>query len=224
MRLALSFSVCVVVVGCNGATAASGDGTSPNPGADGGAIADGNSTADGGPVPDAFVSATVAAGAGGACNVSSSASVVTLGAALGGGSKPSTVANGGESSGAPVNVACTVVLDNGGFDVSLSAEDLGSNGGSVTIQSVGMGSVTLSGGGGTVSADFNGPAVGHYTESDCTLSYTYDGGPLPASAGMPVAPGRIWAHVSCPRAELVGQTGVTCDAEADFLFEDCTGS
>ena len=79
-------------------------------------------------------------------------------------------------------------------------------------------------GGTDITASFyNSVDLGPYEEDDCTISYTYLGSAVPISP--PIAAGRIWGHVNCPKAVDSGQnngTGaVTCPASADFLFEQC---
>jgi hypothetical protein len=97
------------------------------------------------------------------------------------------------------------------------------------VVSTGSGAVTSSGAMG-ITATFSESVGGSgqsYSASDCTLTYTYDHNPVPDSS--PVAPGRIWAHVSCVDAMAMssvllpdgGTVPQTCDAEADFLFENC---
>jgi hypothetical protein len=147
-----------------------------------------------------------------------------VGQATGGTSLPSTVQSGGtQSGGGTVTLSCSVVSSGSGFDIQLSAQESGAQGGVLTIVSAqGQGAVTGTGTA-TVVAHFGNQAVGHYTQNNCTLSYTYNGDPVPSSAGPAVAGGRIWAHIDCPMAVDSDQTA-TCDAQADFLFENCTGS
>jgi hypothetical protein len=172
------------------------------------------------------VYATIQPAAGGSCNLSSQTILLAVGTPLNG--KPMTVTNGGiDANGSPVNLTCSVVSDGAGFDISLSAEALGMGGGILTIVSSGQGTVSPSATSVVVSGNFNSPLVGHYIQQNCTLTFAYDGAPVPTSP--PVAGGRIWAHISCPLAVLQGQTGsagmpIACDAEADFLFENCAGS
>ena len=80
----------------------------------------------------------------------------------------------------------------------------------------GAGAVTLSGGAG-IGGTFT-RSDGTYTQSTCSLAFTYQGSAVPAAP--PIAAGRIWGHLSCPAAQVSGGTG-QCDAEADFLFEQC---
>jgi hypothetical protein len=63
-----------------------------------------------------------------------------------------------------------------------------------------------------------------YISGTCSVTFSTPGaGASPPSA--PVAAGRIWAHLSCPAAQnaaiVVGTGPETCDAEADFIFENC---
>jgi hypothetical protein len=65
---------------------------------------------------------------------------------------------------------------------------------------------------------------GEYISRACSVTFSTPGaGASPPSP--PVAAGRIWAHLSCPAAQnaaIVVATGPeTCDAEADFIFENC---
>ena len=141
--------------------------------------------------------------------------------------KPTTVEDGAQSAGATVNIQCAVTAVGSGFDVLLKVALEGSQGGSVTISSpTGQGAVTASGG--TVSGSFESASLGDYSSNSCTISYTYQGGPVPDSPT--VADGRIWGHLSCPAAQNTGSTvltpdggksALTCDGEADFLFENC---
>lgn len=61
-----------------------------------------------------------------------------------------------------------------------------------------------------------------YISRTCSVTYsTPAAGASPPSP--PVAAGRIWAHLSCPAAQatIVGMGPAICDAEADFIFENC---
>jgi hypothetical protein len=179
------------------------------------------------PTEDAFVSANVLDSAAGTCNEHSSTSIVQIGQAVAG--KPSTVNTGGSEGAGTVTLSCNVSAVNSGFDIQLQAEQAGTGGGVITITSpLGQGTVSptatsVSG----ITGNFNNPQVGHYLDSNCTLTYTYNGAPVPTMP--PVAGGRIWGHLDCPNAVLQGQTGtggsaIVCDAQVDFLFENCGGS
>jgi hypothetical protein len=182
--------------------------------------------------PDAFIGATVGVGSQSPpslCNFSgASDQFLDIGVATGG--KPTVVQDGNsQTGGAQVHVSCSVTTAANGFDISLNASLGGPQGGSLTITSPsGQGAVTASGGSG-ITASFQSGNQGLYRETDCTISFTYDGTPVPDSP--PIAAGRIWGHISCPAAQSAnGQTvtgpdggsqPVQCDAEADFLFEQC---
>jgi hypothetical protein len=177
-------------------------------------------------VPDAFAVASLQPGMGGACSFGQQVTLIEAGVATG--THPTTVSNGGSQGGAQVKVACTVHPDNNGYDIDLDVEIAGQ--GAMHVFSTGAGAVTSSGGTG-ISAAFSksvGGAGATFSANDCTLTYTYQMQPI--SNPMPVAPGRIWGHVSCPDAQSMvdvllpdgGTVPQTCDAEADFLFENCS--
>jgi hypothetical protein len=145
---------------------------------------------------------------------------------------PVTVRDG-DSTGTDVfSVTCTVHPVGAGFDVSLSLSDQGPQGGAVAITSPsGAGDVDASGGS-HISATFTGAhgVIAH--GRNCTITPTYQGQPVSQSpsvyAGTGAASARIWGHVSCPMAVLTMEGGAPdaagspCDAEADFLFENCS--
>jgi hypothetical protein len=145
--------------------------------------------------------------------------------------KPTTVVDQGSTGSGTATIDCTVHPSGSGFDISLSISVAGNPGGSVTITSPqGAGAVTTSGGTGITASFYNAVDEGPYSETNCTLSFTYMGQPVPVSPA--VATGRIWGHIECPDAEDTGQetTGPdggiahpTCAASADFLFEQCKG-
>jgi hypothetical protein len=181
------------------------------PGNDGGANGDDGSEPT---TPDGFVSATVGTGTQSPmCPLGSAMPWVTVGEATTG--KPATVLSGNDG----VTMTCSVRTSGSGYDVSASVTATGSQGGSFTLVSPpGMGAVTLSGGQGIQASFGSTPASATYQESDCVLSFTYLGGPIPDSPS--VFPGRIWGHISCPTAQVAPST-TSCDAEADFLLEQC---
>jgi hypothetical protein len=143
--------------------------------------------------------------------------------------KPTTVTDQGSTASGTASIDCTVHPSGGGFDISLSVSVAGSPGGNVTITSPsGAGAVTTSGGTGITASFYNSVDQGPYSETNCTISYTYLGAPVPISP--PIAAGRIWGHINCPDATSSGMTttgpdgGATvrqCPASADFLFEQC---
>jgi hypothetical protein len=139
---------------------------------------------------------------------------------------PVTVRDG-DSTGTDVfSVTCTVHAVGGGFDVSLSLSDQGPQGGTVSITSPsGAGDVSGSGGS-SISATFTSAhgVIAH--GRNCTITPTYQG--VPVSQSPSVFAGRIWGHVSCPAAVVTMEAGAPdaagsqCDAEADFLFDNCS--
>ena len=184
------------------------------------------------PVADAFIAATVGVGAQSGpqlCNFGTVQQWLGVGSPVGG-TKPVTAQDGSNQAGSTVHVACTVSTSGGGFDVNANVTQEGLSGGSVTITSPsGAGAVTTSGGSG-ITGVFQSGTYGTYRETDCTISFTYNGQTGYSGNDPPIAGGRIWGHISCPSAQVNGQTvqgpdGGTqnrqCDAEADFLFEQC---
>jgi hypothetical protein len=178
------------------------------------------------PTADAFVSATVGAGSDPMICAFGGTPMPWLEIGDGVGGNPTRINNGGSNGDGSVDVNCTVHPDGNGFDISLSAELTGPMGASLIIQSSGSGAVTTSGG--TVQASFGSGTNGSYSSNNCTITYTYNGTAVPDSP--PIAAGRIWGHVDCPAAMDTsstktgpdgGPTSDTCDANADFLFEQC---
>jgi hypothetical protein len=182
------------------------------------------------PVPQAFIAATVGVGPSSGsmvCNFGTVTQWLDVGTPVGGNSTPTTQADGSNQAGATVHVACSVSTSGDGFDVDLNVTQEGLKGGSVTITSPpGAGAVTQSGGTG-ITGVFQSSTYGTYRETDCTIAFTYNGQPV---GQTPLAAGRIWGHISCPTAQVSGQTvmvdggtqDVQCDGEADFLFEQCS--
>jgi hypothetical protein len=178
------------------------------------------------PAATAFVTSYIQpAGGGTVCDYGTMTQWINIGAPTG--DNPTTVPNGGnQGGGQPVSVGCSVHADGAGFDLSLNTA-LGDHG-SMTITSL-PGKAISPSTGGAVAATFQSQKMGTWTSEMCTLSYQYQTGPVPRKP--PVAPGRIWAHVSCLLAERNdgemrglpdGGIGLaTCDTEADFLFEFC---
>lgn len=149
------------------------------------------------------------------------------------GSKPTTVAAGGQQNGASVGIACTVSPESGGFHVSVEA----------TLP--GQGTLTIAGhvdssGGQNVSGIFLLQGTGRFAQSTCSIAF--DGGqnlgvrspqpPHPADNNA-VAAGRIWGTIVCPdvakndQPESNPDGGAAVDRQcagyADFLFENCQG-
>jgi hypothetical protein len=126
--------------------------------------------------------------------------------------EPSTITSGMDS----VSLSCQVDPSGGGFNIHLSAEIGGVNGSSISV----AGLVTASGGSG-IQGTFNSATAATFSDSNCTVTFTYNSIPVPVA--QPIAAGRIWGHVDCPSATsgTDGGTVRTCDASADFLFENC---
>jgi hypothetical protein len=175
---------------------------------------------------EAYVVTSLQPGGAGVCReFAQQTTLIQVGVATG--TQPTTVPDGGSQAGAQVTVSCTVHPDSGGYDIDLSAELVGQ--GAISVHSTGSGTVTASGGMGLTAtfAKSLGGSGHSYTASDCTLTYMYNRGPVPNM--MPIASGRIWAHVSCLDAQAMtdnvidgGTVPEVCDAEADFLFENCS--
>ena len=179
-------------------------------------------------VPATYIAATVGPGTNGTiCNLGVTQQWLDIGTYK---SKlPSLQNDGSTLEGNAVDVSCTVATSGNGFDLALSATEEGNAGASLVIVSPsGQGAVTQSGGSG-ITGVFQSGANGDYRETDCTIAFTYNGEVVPNVP--PIAAGRVWGHLSCPHAQQSGQTkpnpdggaavAEQCDAEADFLFQDC---
>lgn len=193
-RGACALALLVAAIGCS---------SNPAPSQDGGATSN----------ADAFVQATV-------CSVP----WLLVGQATT--ELPVTVHDGDSTGNDVFGVTCTVHAVGAGFDVSLSLSDQGPEGGTVAITSrAGAGEVTASGGSG-ITATFRTARGEVARGSNCTITPTYQGQQVPVNPS--VFAGKIWGHVSCPAATLTAEGGAPdaaggpCDAEADFLFENCS--
>jgi hypothetical protein len=177
------------------------------------------------PMPDAFVLAYVGPGTGSTsvCGYQSDQTFVAIGAPLD--PKPSTVTSGDFQQGAgTVSLSCAIDPGGGGFSVKINAEIGGPNGGALTV----VGQVNAAGGTG-IYGGFTSAQNGTFIDQSCSITFTYNAGPVPVG-GSPVAAGRIWGHIDCPDAQENGTSEITddgaatertCDAHADFLFENC---
>jgi hypothetical protein len=220
-RAAAGICAAALAVACGGSTSSSGGGITA---ADGGMQA---------PPPDTFVNAAV--GGGSACSsFSTLKSFLQIGQATAG--HPTTVQDGGQDRNANVTLNCMVHAQGNGFDIELSATENGPQGGSLTIASaMGQGTVTKMASSG-ISASFVGQGgvvfreqAGSNDPMGCTITYEYDpsgsiggvAGDSPVPTSPPIASGRIWGHIKCPNAVEQATPSVLCDAEADFLFEQC---
>ncbi len=179
------------------------------------------------PPADAYMAAEV--GGGPDCSTFPSPVTTWLPVGTDTADKPTTVADQGSTGSGTATIDCMVHPSGSGFDIALSIVVAGNPGGHVTITSQsGQGTVTTSGGTGITASFYNSVDLGPYSETDCTISYTYLGQPVPISP--PIAAGRIWGHLNCPHATESGQTTtgpdggpttIACAASADFLFEQC---
>ena len=136
----------------------------------------------------------------------------------------SSIVDGQSQIGVPVHVSCSVT---GAFQASLLTELEGQQGGRLTIS----GNVDGATGGTNVNGDLVSPANGgEFAQMGCVVTYTFDNQAVPVTP--PVAKGRIWGHMSCPKMVAMGGQRVmladgstvqeTCDAEVDFKFENCS--
>jgi|HubBroStandDraft_1064217.scaffolds.fasta_scaffold11460_6 hypothetical protein len=123
-----------------------------------------------------------------------------------------------------IEIACSVHQEGDSFAINLQVfqGDVAGTG-STTLTVSGM--VSASTGGTNLTSDVSNTIAGDYHSTACTISFTTPGAGA-SPQGPPVAPGRIWAHLSCPAGQnsnVTTQSGgpSTCDAEADFIFENC---
>ena len=174
------------------------------------------------PAPeDAFVLANVGAAADPLLCSNSTATAVFFGIGQTNSSNLPTTQASGEGS---ATVQCRVSSNNGGYDVALNASKPGSSGGAFTL----TGHVDASGGKG-LHGIFSSTSDA-FASSNCTVTYMYNR--LPIRPDQTVSAGQIFGHVDCPDAVTQGTTVITlpdggtaqetCDAYADFLFQNCS--
>jgi hypothetical protein len=125
-----------------------------------------------------------------------------------------------------VELTCSVRPMGSSFSVTLGVHQANVTGmGQVNFAVSGV--VDPANGGTGITADISNPSsFGDYSSKSCTINFITPTAGAPI--GPPVAGGRIWAHLSCPAAQnpdMTTSTGApaTCDAEADFIFENCGG-
>lgn len=205
-------------------------------------------------IPQAFVSAQLGAvrdaNLNNLCNQTSLRDVLDIGTSTGtcdpvtgrcSGNGPgraidgTTQINGNLQAGDAVHVQCSVAgtplpgTPNvyAGVDVNVSATVDGPRGGTFFV----AGHIDGYGNGTNIHSVLNVPFWdGAFSQNDCTVAATYVGGPVPMSP--PVASGRLWVHLSCPKmlnksgtqVRLMdgSQVAEACDGEADFIFENCS--
>jgi hypothetical protein len=123
-----------------------------------------------------------------------------------------------------VTLDCTVHPSGSTFNVALSAQDENTTvggGGGMTVTANGVDPST---GATNVTGNFSFGGV-QYRDTNCTITYTFNGSQISLANNAPkVAAGRVWAHIDCPNASSQGsgQNNI-CDANADFVFENCGG-
>jgi hypothetical protein len=176
----------------------------------------------------AFVNAALRSGTSstGACNFSASQPIVQVGtwdktAALSD-TNPTRV-NDGTIQGGSVSLDCSVRPTGSTFSIGLSAQVMNTQVGGGGAMTIAGSNIDPSTGGSNVQGTFAFGGV-QYTDSNCTISYTFNGGQISLANNAPkIAPGRIWAHIDCPNASAQGPSGqnLVCDANADFVFENC---
>ncbi len=121
-------------------------------------------------------------------------------------------------------IACSVHQEGDSFAINLQiAQGNVAGTGSTTLTVTGV--VSASTGGTNLTSDVSNTIAGDYHSTTCSISFDTSKGAGALPAGAPVAPGRIWAHLSCPAAQnsaiTTGNGPSTCDAETDFIFENC---
>ncbi len=124
-----------------------------------------------------------------------------------------------------VAIACSVHQEGDSFAVSLQiAQGNVGTTGATTLTVSGMVSATT--GGANLTSDVSNTNSGDFHSTACTITFDTSKGAGALPDGPPVAPGRIWAHLSCPADTNMSVTTASggpgiCDAEVDFIFENC---
>jgi hypothetical protein len=136
--------------------------------------------------------------------------------------QPTRVTTGASS----VLISCSVHptgSDNFQVDLAISQGDVsGMGSSSLTVSGV----VNSSTGGTNVDGNVSTTVGGGYQSKTCNVTFTTLPGTGASPSGPPVDAGRIWAHLSCDGIQdpsITTQSGglSTCDAEVDFIFENC---
>jgi hypothetical protein len=189
--------------------------------------------------PRAYVNAglTASSAAAGQCNFNSTQQIMLIG--HNDTTKPITDSNplrinDGSQEAGSVHIDCTVHASGSGFNIRISSSvqnAIAGGGGSMTISGNVSCTPSMNGcepqGGTGLHGTFAQGGI-QYDDTNCSLSYTYGGNPIllqgpSATQHAPqVAPGRIWGHVDCPMAATSTGQMFTCDANADFVFENCS--
>jgi hypothetical protein len=116
------------------------------------------------------------------------------------------------------HVTCSVVPSGPHFKVSADVE---SASGSFTISGI----LPSSGTAGGITASLEYTAAGShvlYSGTSCTVALASAATPgFPATAGPPIAGGRVWATVTCDDMTASGQSGHVCEGVLLFRLESC---
>jgi hypothetical protein len=127
-----------------------------------------------------------------------------------------TAANGSTFNNIPVTVSCDVSQSGGTYSVTANVQY--GNEGSLTLTG------TIASASGlpstwpaqtNVQASFNdhlGLIEDLSQNSGCTITFSQN-------ENMGIAPSRIWGYLDCPK--VTSEDGKACDANAEFLFENC---
>jgi hypothetical protein len=124
------------------------------------------------------------------------------------------------------NISCSVTSSGSGYSVSI---DVTTEGGSFDVQGTMPKSGTGTGITASLDYDPGGEAAIVYRGTNCsvTLANNGPGTTTPGfdpSTGPPIAPGRVWATVTCEDMVVTGQTMSVCEGVLTFRMENCTGS
>ena len=107
-------------------------------------------------------------------------------------------------------IVCAVVASpQGGFDVRASAQLTGATGGLFRIE----GNFKPEGAQNNIRVTLSKQPFGVFEGTDCTVTYVTE--------FQGVAAGRVWGQLDCPNANRQ-DTGASCQALAQFRFENCT--
>lgn len=133
--------------------------------------------------------------------------------------QPTRISTGAES----VQIVCSVHQTGSTYDVSvqIAQGDVGMGSSSLTVSATG---VDPTNGATNVNGTVSNSRAGSYNSAACTITYSTPGTGVMVD-GPSIQPGRIWAHLSCDEttnpAIQTGSGPSTCDAEVDFIFENC---
>ena len=177
------------------------------------------------PPEQAFVSALIGPGTLDGVNDSSACGQGDISWTLGNpvSPKPVLYANGSAQVGGAVSINCSVDQNGNGYNLQLGAELDGPMGGTLFV----TGMINATGMSTGLSGSFTSMGQ-NFLDHNCTFTQSYNNGPLPMGGGP--ATGRAWGHIECDHAADMGQQGLgadggeitrTCEASADFLFENC---